>query len=681
MDGTVPSSWSSLAVSPARCATPGCQNLIGGRWVPRATRRRSARWSAPTPAPLWVEVELSDRGRRRRAPWPRPRAAFPGLGAPCRSRSGRGRCSASASCCCAHLDELANTAALEAGKTRAEARAGLEKGIEVVEFALALQNLDEGAALEVSRGVRCEARREPLGVVAGITPFNFPAMVPLWMFPIAVTVGQRLHPEAVGEGAAHGRPPGRADAGGGLPAGRVLHRPRRQARRRWPWPITRTSPRVAFVGSTAAARAVYTRATALRQAGAVPGRRQEPHPGGARRRRGDHRARRGRLVHRLRRPALHGRERAAGGGTGRAIWSTRSSRRAAADRARRRAWAPSSTRAARERIVGGHRPRRGRRAPRSCSTAAARAAARRLRGGNWLGPTVIDRARPDMECARSRAVRPGADRHPRAEPGRGAGHRGARAPTATPPASSPPAARWRALVSERATSGMIGVNIGVPVPREPFSFGGAKESKFGEGDITGRPGRRVLDRAGRRSPPSGTLQPRRRPGCPDPASRETAGRSAVSTSTRPTQAQAAKIVLTSHPGRHGPKPVAITGAPPIPWSAARSSRTVSNLAQRNVIGTHSGSYSVYRALAVAAGALDPLRKPDLTNTAPGRAHRPAPAVVRSPAHRLDRSRSARWSARRSQPTSTRATTSAPRSPSPRRTSACPSSTTPSTPGA
>ncbi|MET0384901.1 MAG: aldehyde dehydrogenase family protein, partial [Polyangiales bacterium] len=88
-----------------------------------------------------------------------------------------------------HLPELANSAAREAGKTIAEARAGLEKGLEVVEYALSLQNLEQGGSLEVSRGVRCESRREPLGVVAGITPFNFPAMVPMWMFPIAVTLG------------------------------------------------------------------------------------------------------------------------------------------------------------------------------------------------------------------------------------------------------------------------------------------------------------------------------------------------------------------------------------------------------------------------------------------------------------------------------------------------------------
>ncbi|RKH60454.1 aldehyde dehydrogenase family protein, partial [Corallococcus llansteffanensis] len=88
-----------------------------------------------------------------------------------------------------HQRRLANLAASESGKTVAEARAGLLKGMEVCDFALSLQNLDGGASMEVSRGVTCEYRRAPLGVVAGITPFNFPAMVPLWLFPIAVTLG------------------------------------------------------------------------------------------------------------------------------------------------------------------------------------------------------------------------------------------------------------------------------------------------------------------------------------------------------------------------------------------------------------------------------------------------------------------------------------------------------------
>jgi malonate-semialdehyde dehydrogenase (acetylating)/methylmalonate-semialdehyde dehydrogenase len=78
------------------------------------------------------------------------------------------------------LPELSEMVALESGKTEAEARAGLLRALEVVEFAQSLPNLDRGGGLEVSRGVTCEYRREPLGIVAGITPFNFPAMVPMW---------------------------------------------------------------------------------------------------------------------------------------------------------------------------------------------------------------------------------------------------------------------------------------------------------------------------------------------------------------------------------------------------------------------------------------------------------------------------------------------------------------------
>jgi GTP cyclohydrolase II len=76
------------------------------------------------------------------------------------------------------------------------------------------------------------------------------------------------------------------------------------------------------------------------------------------------------------------------------------------------------------------------------------------------------------------------------------------------------------------------------------------------------------------------------------------------------------IVLTSHPDGHGPRPTAVTWGARDPVSRGPLIGTVTNGSQRNVIGTHSGSYSVYRALAVAAGALDPLKKPDLANTSP-----------------------------------------------------------------
>ncbi len=83
-------------------------------------------------------------------------------------------------------DEIAHLKASECGKTFDEAKAGLMKGVEVLEYALSIQNIDLGGKVEVSRGVTCEFRREALGVIANITPFNFPAMVPMWTIPIAL---------------------------------------------------------------------------------------------------------------------------------------------------------------------------------------------------------------------------------------------------------------------------------------------------------------------------------------------------------------------------------------------------------------------------------------------------------------------------------------------------------------
>jgi GTP cyclohydrolase II len=101
----------------------------------------------------------------------------------------------------------------------------------------------------------------------------------------------------------------------------------------------------------------------------------------------------------------------------------------------------------------------------------------------------------------------------------------------------------------------------------------------------------------------------------------------VSTPSKPppaTRTKHAKIVLTSHTGAHGPKPLPIVWGAKDPLERGPVVASVTNPAQRNAIGTHSGSYSVYRAVAVAAGALDPLRKPDLTNTAPAEPIGPHP---------------------------------------------------------
>jgi malonate-semialdehyde dehydrogenase (acetylating)/methylmalonate-semialdehyde dehydrogenase len=86
--------------------------------------------------------------------------------------------------------ELARLIALEHGKTVSDARGELARGLEVVEFACGIPHLLKGEFSEnVGGGVDAYSMRQPLGVVAGITPFNFPAMVPMWMFPIAMACG------------------------------------------------------------------------------------------------------------------------------------------------------------------------------------------------------------------------------------------------------------------------------------------------------------------------------------------------------------------------------------------------------------------------------------------------------------------------------------------------------------
>jgi malonate-semialdehyde dehydrogenase (acetylating) / methylmalonate-semialdehyde dehydrogenase len=87
-------------------------------------------------------------------------------------------------------DEIAHLIAREHGKTVSDAHGELARGIEVVEFACGIPHLLKGEFSEnVGGGVDAYSVRQPLGVVAGITPFNFPAMVPMWMFPIAIATG------------------------------------------------------------------------------------------------------------------------------------------------------------------------------------------------------------------------------------------------------------------------------------------------------------------------------------------------------------------------------------------------------------------------------------------------------------------------------------------------------------
>ena len=92
--------------------------------------------------------------------------------------------------CQQHTDEFAAMITREHGKTFSDAQGEVARGIEVVEFACGIPQLLKGEFTDqIARGIDAWSMRQPLGVVAGITPFNFPVMVPMWMFPVALACG------------------------------------------------------------------------------------------------------------------------------------------------------------------------------------------------------------------------------------------------------------------------------------------------------------------------------------------------------------------------------------------------------------------------------------------------------------------------------------------------------------
>ncbi len=89
-----------------------------------------------------------------------------------------------------HMDELAELLSLEHGKVVADSRGDVQRGMEVIEFACGIPHLQKGEYTEgAGPGIDVYSMRQPLGVVAGITPFNFPAMIPMWMFGVAIACG------------------------------------------------------------------------------------------------------------------------------------------------------------------------------------------------------------------------------------------------------------------------------------------------------------------------------------------------------------------------------------------------------------------------------------------------------------------------------------------------------------
>jgi malonate-semialdehyde dehydrogenase (acetylating) / methylmalonate-semialdehyde dehydrogenase len=160
-----------------------------------------------------------------------------------------------------HRAELAELITAEHGKTLEDAAGEVQRGLEVVEFACGIPHLLKGGFAEnVSSAVDSYSLRQPLGVVAGITPFNFPTMVPMWMFPIAIACGNTfvLKPSEKDPSASIRLAELWAEAG--LPAGvfNVVHGDKVAVDRLLTHPSVKA---VSFVGSTPIARYVYETGT------------------------------------------------------------------------------------------------------------------------------------------------------------------------------------------------------------------------------------------------------------------------------------------------------------------------------------------------------------------------------------------------------------------------------------
>jgi len=154
-------------------------------------------------------------------------------------------------------DEIAEIISAEHGKTKPDARGEVQRGLETVEFACGIPQLLKGeASQQVSTGVDLMSVREPLGVVGCITPFNFPAMVPLWMTPIAIACGNAvvLKPSEKDPSASNRLAELFREAG--LPDGvfNVVHGDRVAVERLIEHPDVAA---LSFVGSTPIARAIY----------------------------------------------------------------------------------------------------------------------------------------------------------------------------------------------------------------------------------------------------------------------------------------------------------------------------------------------------------------------------------------------------------------------------------------
>ncbi len=379
-----------------------------------------------------------------------------------------------------NLKELALLCSEENGKTYGESVAEIEKCIELTEFATSLPQLVTGELLEVSKGVECRTEHVPLGVVASIVPFNFPAMVPNWTLPNALALGNCMImkpsekvPLCCGKLAELLKEAGLPDGVFNIVHGDVdiveaiCDHPAIEA--------------VSFVGSTKVAKIVYKRATnnykrCLALGGAknhlmvlpdaIPGMTAQNVAAsmsgcaGQRCMAASAMVGVGPVDHIIEKICEEARKIIPGENLGAIINK--------ASQERIENYITAAEKQGAKILVDGRN-----------------AKVKGKENGTYVGPTVIDYVTPDMAVAKEEIFGPVISiiRTNTVDEALAIENANPYGNAASVFTQNGGMARY---IIEKASAGMIGVNVGVPVPREPFSFGGWNESKFGVGDITGK---------------------------------------------------------------------------------------------------------------------------------------------------------------------------------------------------
>jgi len=379
-----------------------------------------------------------------------------------------------------HLKELAELCSEENGKTYGEAVAEIEKSIELTEFATSLPQLVTGEVLEVSRGVECRTEHVALGVVASIVPFNFPSMVPNWTLPNAIALGNCMImkpsekvPLSCGKLATLLKEAGLPDGVFNIVHGDVeiveaiCDHPHIEA--------------VSFVGSTKVAKIVYQRATShykrcLALGGAknhllvLPDAKPDMTAqnvaasmsgcAGQRCMAASAMIGVGDIDHIIAKICDEARKIEPGKNLG-AVINKESQQRI------ERYITEAENDGAKILVDGRNTKVAGK------------------ENGTYVGPTVIDFVTPGMSVAKEEIFGPVISimRTATVDEALAIENANPYGNAASVFTQNGGLARY---IIDHASAGMIGVNVGVPVPREPFSFGGWNESKFGVGDITGK---------------------------------------------------------------------------------------------------------------------------------------------------------------------------------------------------